>query len=139
MKLIIAIHRVEVIDRCYVDEKAVIVFGLTQPSLYRRHHIQTDRARLVDIDDFRVGQQQNWLSLLQLSSRSNDVVDVDLVSHIVDILDLIAIESDLSVPQTLLLGDVADVEEQTKSVVIFESFVYFALCGMKHKQEFGLE
>lgn len=128
LKLIVAIHRVEVIDRRDVHEQAMIVFGLAQPSLHCRHHVERDRARLVDIDDFRVGKQQNWLSLLQLSAWPHDVVDVDLMSYIVDILDLIAIEGDLGVPQTLLLGDVADVEEETKSVVIFESFVYFALC-----------
>lgn len=110
------------------------MFGLAKPSLHRRHHVETDRARLVDIDDFRVGQEEDWLSLLELSARPDDVVDVDLMSYIVDILDLIAIEGDLGVPKTLLLGYVADVEEETKSVVIFESLVYFGLCGEERKR-----
>lgn len=63
-----------------------------------------------------------------LAPGPNDVVHLDLVSHVVYVLDLMAVEGDLGVPQALFLGYVRDVEEQTKSVVIFEAIVYVALC-----------
>lgn len=72
-----------------------------------------------------------------LATGPDDIVHLDLVSHVVDVLNLMAIEGDLGVPQALLLGYVRDVEEQTKSVVIFEAIVYVALCK-ENKTKFAL-
>jgi hypothetical protein len=113
----------------------VVALRLAQPSLDGRHHVEAHRARLVDGHGRARRQQEDRLALLVLPSRSHDVVHVDLVSHVVDVLDLVTVEGDLGVPQALLLGDVRDVEEQTKSVVIFEAIVYVALCGRNGEEE----
>lgn len=76
----------------------MIPFRLSQPPLDGRHHVETNRASLVDIDCSRVSQQEDWLAFLVLPSGPHNVVDVDLMSNIVDVLDLISVEGDLRVP-----------------------------------------
>lgn len=51
----------------------------------------------------------------------------------VDVLNLISIKCDLRVPQPLDLGYVRDVEEKTKSIVIFEANVDVTLCELEEK------
>lgn len=106
----------------------MIALRLAQPSFHRRHHVEAYRAGAVDADDLRAGEQKDRLAFLVLPSGPHDVVHVDLMSNAVDVLDLMAIEGDFGVPQSLLLRDVGDVEEQPESVVIFEAIVYVALC-----------
>jgi hypothetical protein len=72
------------------------------------------------------------------STRSNDVIDVDLMSHIIHVFNLISIECYFSIPKTFLLRNITDVKEETKSVVIFESIVYFAFCKNKRNREFKI-
>lgn len=112
----------------------MVALGLAKPPLDSGHHVEAYRSGLVDVDRLGAGQQEDGLALLVLAPRPDDVVHLDLVSHVIDVLDLMAVEGDLSVPQALFLGYVRDVEEQTKSVVIFEAIVYVALCkGDKKK------
>lgn len=106
----------------------MVALRLAQPSLHRRRHVEAYRSRLVDADLHRAGEQEDRLALLVLPSGPHNVVHVDLMPNAVDVLDLIAIEFDLGIPQSLLLLDVGDVEEQPESVVIFEAIVYVALC-----------
>jgi hypothetical protein len=48
------------------------------------------------------------------------------MTHAINVFDLMSIESDLRIPQSLLVGYVGNVEEQTKSIVILEASVYVA-------------
>ena len=56
------------------------------------------------------------------------------MSNAVDVLNLISIKCDLSVPQSLFVGYIGNVEKETKSVVIFEAVVYLAFCNKNKKK-----
>lgn len=71
-----------------------------------------------------------------LPSGSHNIVNIDLMSNVVDVFDLLSVECDLGIPQPILVGNIRDVEEQTKSVVIFEAIVYVALCKQMENENY---
>lgn len=81
-----------------MHQQTVVAFRLTKPTFYSRHHVETDRPCLIDIDSSAVGKQEDWLAFLVLPSRPHNVIHVDLMSDVVDVFYLIAVEGDLRVP-----------------------------------------
>lgn len=58
------------------------------------------------------------------------------MSNAIDVLNLISIKCDLSVPQSLFVGYIGNVEKETKSVVIFEAVVYVAFCVTRKRRNY---